>query len=60
MGSPAFYFPVMLIQRERVREFDKFVMFFPRNDVESKVNSTYFCSEDGSFHWKSLFANYFI
>ena len=35
-------------------------MFVPRNDVESKVNSTYFCSEDGAFHLKSLFVNYFF
>ena len=34
-------------------------MFVPRNDIESKVNSTYFCSKDGAFHWKSLFVNYF-
>ena len=35
-------------------------MFVPRNDVESKVNSTYFCSEERAFHWKSLFVNYLI
>ena len=35
-------------------------MFVPRNDVESKLNSTYFCSEDGAFHLKRLFVNYLI
>ena len=29
-------------------------MFVPRNDVESKVNSTYFYSEDGAFHWHAV------
>ena len=29
-------------------------MFVPRNDVESKVNGTYFSSEDGAFHWKGF------
>ena len=35
-------------------------MFVPRNDVESKVNGTYFCSEDGAFHWKGFLVNGFI
>ena len=58
MGSPAFYFSVKY--RERVREYDKFVMFALRNDAESKVNGTYFCSEDGAFHWKGFLVNRFI
>ena len=60
MGSPASYFSVMLIQREGVREYDKFVMSVLRNDVESKVNGTYFCSEDGAFHRKGFLVNGFI
>ena len=35
-------------------------MFVPRNDVQGKVNGTYFCSEDGAFHWKGFFVNGFI
>ena len=35
-------------------------MFVPRNDVESKVSATYFCSEDGAFHSKGFLVNGFI
>ena len=35
-------------------------MFVPRNDVEDKVNGTYFCSEDEAFHWKDFLVNGFI
>ena len=58
-GFSSFFFSSD-VNTESKSENDKFVMFVPRNDIESKVNSTYFCSEDGAFHWKSLFVNYFI
>ena len=35
-------------------------MFVARNDVEGKLNNTYFCNEDGAFHWKGFLVNGFI
>ena len=36
------------VNTESESDNDNFFMFVPRNDFESKVNSTYFCSEDGA------------
>ena len=35
-------------------------MFVSIEDVESKVNSTYFCGKNGAFHWKGFLVNGFI
>ena len=47
------------VNTENESENNKF-MFVLRNDVESKVNGTYFCSDDGDFHWKGFLVNGFI
>ena len=38
----------------------KKLLFVLRNDFEGKVNGTYFCREDGAFHWKGFLENGFI